>query len=753
MSSTGHVAGGRSGLLPNLVAGVLVSLVALGYAISYAALIFSGPELQPYLSAGIQVSLTTAWLVALAVALGSCFEFAIGGPDANATAILALIVAGMAGRMRSSGATSDQVSASVMVMLAVTAVLVGAIVYLIGALRRGRLIRFLPYPVVGGFLAGTGYLIFGGGFKVLVGRPLAWETLTSLPPIPPVGWGVAALTAVCMLVVPRFCKHYLVMPAILVAGVVLFYLGLQVSGIGTEAARAQGLLLQPLERGGMELPALYSPARAGLVQWDAMLAEWQNFAAMVIVVVITILLNATGLDLATRHDVDFDRELRVNGAASALSGLCGGMTGYITVSRSLLNFMAGGRARSSGLCTAAISLIVALLFTPLLSYVPRPVLAGMLLFLGFSMLLDWLWGAFFKLPFMEYAVLVTIVVLFVVHGLISGVVFGLLVASVFFVYSYSHTSCIKHCFACSTHFSNKERSLEQTALLRERGKMARALALQGYLFFGTSSAVVDTCRELVERDNVKLLLLDFRLVQGLDASAVLSFNKLVQVCEAHGVRLLLSGLRPETRRELEQTRFLPNAEVRVFTDMDHGLEWMEDELLAAAGGAAVTPPAGSDREEPSPPESGTAVMAEQGLRRILSAQFGDHALDVLISHCEWLKLEAGTPLFRRGDPSDALYFIEHGEVSVQLQLDDGQTTRLRSFGPGTVVGEMGLHSKQPRSADVVAVGMCRVCRLSADKLARMVREHPEVAIEFYAFVIRLLSARLAAANEEIRALL
>jgi SulP family sulfate permease len=323
---------------------------------------------------------------------------------------------------------------------------------------------------------------------------------------------------------------------------------------------------------------------------------------------------------------------------------------------------------------------------------------------------------------------------------------------VFFVYSYSHISCIKHCFSGSTHFSNKERSLEQTALLREQGKAARALALQGYLFFGTASAVVDTCRELVERENVKLLLLDFRLVQGLDASAVLGFNKLVQVCEAHDVRLLLSGLRPETQRELEQTRFLPNPEVRVFADMDHGLEWMEDELLAAARNKARVAPAVEDAPATDTGADAPAT-AEQGLRRILSAQFGDHALDVLLAHCEWLKLDAGAPLFRRGDPSDALYFIEHGEVSVQLQLDDGQSVRLRSFGPGTIVGEMGLHSQQPRSADVVALGTCRVCRLSAERLARMVREHPEVAIEFYAFVIRLLSARLAAANEEIRALL
>jgi SulP family sulfate permease len=118
-----------------------------------------------------------------------------------------------------------------------------------------------------------------------------------------------------------------------------------------------------------------------------------------------------------------------------------------------------------------------------------------------------------------------------------------------------------------------------------------------------------------------------------------------------------------------------------------------------------------------------------------------------------VKLEQGAPLFRRGDPGDSLYFIERGHVSVMIRLLNSQPKRMRTFGPGTVVGEMGLYAKQPRSADVLAEGSCRVRRLTADSLARLEREHPEVAIQFHTFVIKLLSARLIAANEEIKSLL
>jgi sulfate permease, SulP family len=141
------------------------------------------------------------------------------------------------------------------------------------------------------------------------------------------------------------------------------------------------------------------------------------------------------------------------------------------------------------------------------------------------------------------------------------------------------------------------------------------------------------------------------------------------------------------------------------------------------------------------------------LKRILSNQFDAGSIDVLIGYCPTLKLTEGATLFKRGDPGDALYFIESGEVSVLLPLGNGQTRRLRSFGPGTIVGEMGLYSKQPRSADVVANMNCRLRKLATEDLAKLEHDHPEVAIKLHTFVIKRLSARVIAANDEIRELL
>lgn len=158
-------------IMPDVAAGSLSALVTLSYAISYGVLIFSGQELRPYVSVGVHAALMAAWVVALVVALGSSFHFAIAGPDSNTTAILLVMASSVAAALaqRTSG---EQISTSVLMMLAVSAVLGGLLVSILGVLRCGRLVRFLPYPVAGGFLAGTAFLIVAGGFQVLAGVPL-----------------------------------------------------------------------------------------------------------------------------------------------------------------------------------------------------------------------------------------------------------------------------------------------------------------------------------------------------------------------------------------------------------------------------------------------------------------------------------------------------------------------------------------------------------------------------------------------------
>ena len=726
---------------PDVTAGSVSALVTLSYSVSYAVLIFSGPTLEPFLARGFRAALVAAALVAFVVALKSSFPFAIAGPDSNSSAILAVMAAGLTQALTVAHLSGERVANTVVLMLGLTAMGSGLIVSLIGILRWGQLVRLIPYPVCGGFLAGSGFLLLAGAFKVLTGQALGWGTLGAFGGQPPLAWGTAFAVAIALLVLTRTVRHFLLLPGVFVGAIAFFYLGLWLTGISVDAARAQGLLMTPIGTGGGAWwPSLDVP-------WHALIAEWRNFLAMLVVIIVTILLNAAGLELATEREVDLDRELRANGLASLVSGLGGGMVGYLSVSRSLLNVRAGAVSRAAGVWTAIVCAGVALLFTSLLFYFPRPVLAGLLIFLGLALLREWVWDTFFRLPIREHVLIVAILALIAVEGIITGVAFGLLVASLFFAYSYSRANYVRHDLSVATHRSNRERTLEATAVLQAQGGIGRALCLQGYLFFALASSLVETCRDLIVRDGIRYLLLDFRMVQGLDASAALGLSKLHQLCVRYKVTLIVSGLRPQQQAVLQQMRFLPQREIRVVSDLDRGMEWMENRLLAEAALAEGLPPAELAGN------GGNGALASVDLRGMLSAHFSPEALKVLLGLCEILELPQETVLIKRGDAGDALYFIERGEVSVMVQLDNGERKRLRSLGPGNLVGEMALYSGQPRSADVVTETPCRAYRLSAERFARLEQEDPAAVIQFHSFVVKLLAKRLSAASDEIRTLL
>jgi CRP-like cAMP-binding protein len=127
----------------------------------------------------------------------------------------------------------------------------------------------------------------------------------------------------------------------------------------------------------------------------------------------------------------------------------------------------------------------------------------------------------------------------------------------------------------------------------------------------------------------------------------------------------------------------------------------------------------------------------------------------LMEYLERKDVEAGHYLIRQGDVSKALYFIEAGQVTVQLECrgDDDRVVRLRTMGAGTVVGEMGLYLERRASASVVTDQPSTFYRLSVDNLKRMEEIAPEIAAAFHRFVARVLGERLADANDTLQALL
>ncbi|MYM68331.1 cyclic nucleotide-binding domain-containing protein [Pseudoduganella sp. FT55W] len=711
----------RSAPLPvNIGAGLLSAVVMLCYALSYAALIFSG-SLTPYLPAGVLVTLVSCIVVAPVIAMGSTIRFMIGGPDGNASAILAGLATGIAADM----AAGPDLLVTLLAALALASVVSGLLLYLLGATHGSAVIQFLPFPVIGGYLAGTGYLLLAGAFRVLTGHGLHWSQLDALLSLPWLAWLPAVVVCAALMIGARTLKRFtLVVPVGISAGLLVFFAGMHLSGMTAAQARQLGLLFE-----AVPLSALQAPLMLPLEQihWHVILGHAPEFLAVVAVSALTILLNATGAGLACQQDPNLDREMRAAGAANVLGGLCGGIVGYQSLSRTMLNRRAGASDRSSGIAAAVGCLLVVVLAPGLIGWMPKSVLVGLQLYIAIGLIQEWLINSYRKLGRAEYLLIPLIVLVIAVHGVVAGIALGILAACVLFVVKYGRVSVIRSEFDLHARSSNVERSIEDTARLREHGRAVIGASLHGFLFFATANSILSHVRErLAAAEAPRVVLLDFRQIDGLDASTSVSFLKLRQSCDIAGVRLVLTALPADARQLLERAGLFSNT-VLDFDSLDAGLEWAEEQILAAA--------------------HHTAQDSALGLQ----AHFTADVWERLEAQLEQRELAAGQLLFARGDAGDAVYIVEHGRVTVSLPLADGGALRLRSFGAGTIVGEMALYTQNPRSADVRADVPTRVRRLSLAALQRMEHEDGASAQQFHRFVVNVLASRLTVANEAVRA--
>jgi SulP family sulfate permease len=494
---------------------------------------------------------------------------------------------------------------------------------------------------------------------------------------------------------------------------------MHIEGISMQHAREMGWLFEALPLNGIHNPLLLP---LGQVQWHILVNHFSEFLAMSIVITLTILLNATGIGLATRSDVDFNHELRSAGIANILSGALGGVVGCQSLSRTLLAFQFGSRSRITAVLAALLSLACAAYFSSIAGFIPKPVLAGLLTGLGGSLLLQWTVKTWRQLSTVDYLLILLILVVIASVGFVSGVVLGIVVACVLFVVDYGRVSCIKMEFSANSLTSRVERTIEMNAVLKKNGERTVGVCLQGYLFFGSLNQLVDRIRELLKSPR-DFVVIDFQRVQGVDASTSQSFIKLRQMCEQANVRLVMTGIPANARLSI-----LQNSTVQEFANLDSGLEWIENTLI----------------------EKRQITAGATDWRANLGEYFGAAALQRLFARMEICDLASGTVLFCKGEIGDCMAFIESGQVSISLALENGEKIRLRSFGSGTIVGEMSFYSGDRRAADVIADSPTRVYKLSAGLLRELELDDPAVVVKLHAYVVKVVANRLTLTNEAYR---
>ena len=718
----------RSGLfsprtVPALAAGFTSGLGLLVAQIAFGSFIFSG-SLASYSSQGVGLVLFGNFAACLITALSGGYLGAIAG----LSPALVIVMATIRSTIDAEGEALFVTTAGALI---ISAVATGLCCLAIGRFRLANLMRFIPYPVAGGFVAGIGGAVCLAAMG-LMGADPSWGSLPGLlDPDVLWKWGPGAAYGTALFLAMRRWGNALILPVSVVLAVAGYHLALGSLGISGDAARAAGLLLSSTAEGSL-WPALH-PADLAQVQWAQMVAQVPHMLSLMMVALICVVMNFAGLELAANQELDWDREFRVTGAASVVAGLGGGTVATLVVPASLRSKLLGAATRLTGVVAALVVGGGLFLGDGILEFVPAPLVGGILVFAGLGMLDQGLVTSRRRLPWSEYGIILLIFIAILSFGLVEGVAVGMLATLVFFAVRLSRVDPIEERFTVRERESSKSRSVPDRAILLQEGERVHAYRLRGYLFFGSVCPLADHLRKsLAGASRPACLLLDFAGVSGFDFSAVSVVGRFLQSANAAGVPVVLSSVSAGMRSGLE--RNMPPAEyarLQVEPDEDRALERSEDIIIAAW------------KAEVEKVEDHRASLLDHSfddLERHLDRQIRfEELVEDLRGWLQPRRYSAGDSLAPPEGPREGLQLLLSGRASAY----DAAEARLYQCGPGDAIWPAsGLEG---RAATVIADDVCRTMLLTAEARRRLEEEEVELALRLYRY---LLAGRLEAGPGE-----
>ena len=632
-----------------------------------------------------------------------------------------------------------------LLLLTLLGLLAGLMQVLFGVLRLGRLIKYMPYTVVSGYLSGVGLIIIGSQVPKLLGTPKDVHFWAALGAIEHWRWQgiiVGVVTIGFMLGAPRLIKAVPGAIVGLVAGVAAYF-GLALFDPALFSLSGNALVVGALDSGGG------GSFFAGLVgRWtsiaDVSLPQLKMLAipALTLAVLLSIdtLKTCVVLDALTRSRHDSNRELIGQGLGNLASGAIGGIPGAGTMGATLVNISGGASSRFSGLVEGVLSLLAFLLLANFISWVPVAGLAGILIVIGVRMIdrnsFNYLKS---RSTMLDFAVIVAVIGTALTVSLIAASGVGIVLAVVLFIREQIGGAIVRRKLLGNETFSKRIRTHEEMEILMSHGDRAAIIELQGSLFFGTADQLYLSMEpELKTRD---FLILDMRRIQTVDVTAAHLLEQVKDMLvERHGF-LIFSAI-PQTLpsgRDMQQYfdqvgLIRPDSPVRVFSALDDALEWVEDRIIHETICL---------RDEESALELHEVELFAGRKEQTLAA----------LEQCmEKRSVAKGETIFSRGDTGDELFLIRRGAVRIMLPLSDRQSHHLGTFGRGAFFGEMAFLDGEVRSANALAFVDTDLYVLSRHAFDKFAEEHKKLGLKLMEGIASVLASRLRYTNAELRVL-
>ena len=713
--------------------GLAAMLVALPSAIAFGVAIFS-PLAGSHTAQGAMAGmLGTVAIGILAASFGSRSRL-ISSPSAPAAAVLAALATSFTAQGNDPG--------MIVIQLALIGLLAGAVQIGLGATGIGRLIKFIPYPVVSGYLSGVGLTIIGGQLPKLLGAPVGSGLGDALRT--PSAWTwqslvVGGLVMATMVFVPRLTRRVPAAILALAAGT-LAYFALAILQPALLTLTDNPLLIGELATGDEGLAAALGR------HWQALSGLGLGDMAAVLMPALTLgallsvdtLKTVLVLDTMTADHHDPDRELRGQGIGNIAAALVGGVPGSGTMGATLINLSSGAASWRSGLLAGAFSLLALLLLSALIAWVPIAALAGILIVIGARMIDRHSLSFFFARDTrLDFAVIVIVILVAVLGNLVAASGVGVALAMILFIREQTRSSVVRHRIEGQEIIAKRTGTVQELrGVEREAGDIV-VFELQGSLFFGTASQLQTALEpEAAQR---RYVILSMRRVQSLDVTATHVLEQIMARLEQHGGYLIFCDIPKGLPSGLKMKRFLketgvvqPTNSAFTFPQLEDALEWIESQ---AADGGDVSPP----------------VTIELAAMPFL-AGCSDDALAALANAAELRLVKAGKKVFKAGTDGDALYLIRRGLVKLTIPIHKKANYHLATCGPGELIGDMGFMEVDRQDMDALALIDTDVYVLTRERFEVLAVEHSDLSIALIGTLAHNLAVRLHAAINEVQVL-
>lgn len=525
--------------------GITAGIVALPLALAFGIQAFSGVDSPEASSMGALAGLVGATLLGFFAALFGGTHSQISGPTGPMTVITASIVSG-------AWASSQGNISAVILSMSLAGIFCGLFQIIFGLIRIGKYVRYIPYPVLSGFMSGIGVIIILQQIYPIIGKKSPASTLDMIINFPAAladGVSVIALALglACIsliVIVPKVTKK---VPATLVA-----LIAVTVVSLFTNLDSSLTIGNIPA---GLPMP-FFTKVQLDGIDWASVLeASLVPGLTLAGLGSIDTLLTSVVADNITKTKHNSNQELIGQGIGNAVSGLFCGLAGAGATMRTVVNVKSGGRTQISGMIHAVLLLAILLGLGSLVKYVPLSVLAGILITVGWGIIDFRGFKDILRIPKSDAFVMMVVFLMTVFVDLLTAVGIGMVIACVLFMkragdlVENSYSAKALDTFDKESPWEDEKDIPEE---IRNRIYIER---LDGPIFFGSITGFQRVMHDIPT--NVKIVIIRMRRVPFMDQSGVYAMETAIKDLQAQGIKVLMTIIQPQPRYMLENHHIIP----------------------------------------------------------------------------------------------------------------------------------------------------------------------------------------------------